>query len=81
MNTTAALVSGTPNSCEIGSMIRKKIVKSKESTEQPSQAAHLGEPLILARLLPPSVAGRLARSVRLPTALCCPRNVGVATLQ
>ena len=33
-------VSGTPNSCEIGSMINRKIVKSKESRVQPSHAAH-----------------------------------------
>src|SRR6516162_2703018 len=35
----ATSVSGTPNSCEIGSMINRKIVKSKESRVQPSQAA------------------------------------------
>src|SRR6516162_4424827 len=39
VNTTATSVSGTPNSCEIGSMISKKIVKSKESNVQPSHAA------------------------------------------
>src|SRR5215469_9613713 len=39
VNTTATSVSGTPNSCEIGSMINRKIVKSKESKVQPSQAA------------------------------------------
>src|SRR6267143_5205238 len=37
--TTATSVKGTPNSCEIGSMISRKIVKSKESNVQPSQAA------------------------------------------
>src|SRR6516162_11319294 len=39
VNTTATSVSGTPNSCEIGSMISRKIVKSKESRVQPSHAA------------------------------------------
>src|SRR5438034_5741422 len=37
--TTATSVNGTPNSCEIGSMISRKIVKSNESNVQPSQAA------------------------------------------
>src|SRR6516162_711558 len=39
VNTIATSVSGTPNSCEIGSMIKRKIVKSKESNVHPSQAA------------------------------------------
>src|ERR1700730_15255442 len=39
VNTTATSVSGTPNSCEIGTMINRKIVKSKESRVQPSHAA------------------------------------------
>src|SRR5947208_11319525 len=39
VNTAVTAVSGTPNSCEIGSMIRRKIVKSKASSVQPSQAA------------------------------------------
>src|SRR5215472_4366509 len=39
-NTAVTAVSGTPNSCEIGSMINRKIVKSKESSVQPSHAAH-----------------------------------------
>src|ERR1700747_1982193 len=39
VNTTATSVSGTPNSCEIGSMISRKIVKSNESKVQPSHAA------------------------------------------
>src|SRR5207237_3333084 len=39
VNTAVTSVSGTPNSCEIGSMISRKIVKSKESSVQPSQAA------------------------------------------
>src|SRR6516162_1351320 len=39
VNTTATSVSGTPNSCEIGSIINRKIVKSNESRVQPSQAA------------------------------------------
>src|SRR5262249_36685349 len=39
-NTAVTAVKGTPNSCEIGSMINKKIVKSKESRVQPSHAAH-----------------------------------------
>src|SRR5215469_10835632 len=39
VKTNATAVSGTPNSCEIGSMISRKIVKSKESRVQPSHAA------------------------------------------
>src|SRR3984893_4245686 len=39
VNTAVTAVSGTPNSCEIGTMISRKIVKSKESKVQPSQAA------------------------------------------
>src|SRR5246127_3949107 len=39
VNTIATSVSGTPNSCEIGTMINRKIVKSNESNVQPSQAA------------------------------------------
>src|SRR6516164_1753758 len=38
-NTAVTAVKGTPNSCEIGSMINRKIVKSKESNVQPSHAA------------------------------------------
>src|SRR5215472_11449824 len=40
VKTAVTSVSGTPNSCEIGSIIRRKIVKSKESRVQPSHAAH-----------------------------------------
>ena len=32
-------ISGTPNSCAIGAMIRRKTVKSKASSVQPIQAA------------------------------------------
>jgi hypothetical protein len=39
VKTKVTSVSGTPNSCEIGSMINRKIVKSNESSVQPSQAA------------------------------------------
>src|ERR1700738_1913081 len=39
VNTAVTAVSGTPNSCEIGTMISRKIVKSKESKVQPSHAA------------------------------------------
>src|SRR6516165_7106926 len=39
VKTNVTAVSGTWNSCEIGSMIKRKIVKSKESKVQPSQAA------------------------------------------
>jgi hypothetical protein len=39
VNTAVTAVSGTPNSCEIGSIINRKIVKSKASKIQPSQAA------------------------------------------
>src|SRR6516165_1327407 len=39
VKTNATAVSGTPNSCEIGSMISRKIVKSNESRVQPSHAA------------------------------------------
>ena len=39
VSTSATSVSGTWNSCEIGSMISRKIVKSKESRVQPSHAA------------------------------------------
>src|SRR5215469_5686075 len=39
VKTIVTSVSGTLNSCEIGSMISRKIVKSKASRVQPSQAA------------------------------------------
>src|SRR5262252_2498035 len=39
VKTAVTSVSGTLNSCEIGSMINRKIVKSKASMVQPSQAA------------------------------------------
>src|SRR5215469_7280989 len=39
VNTAVTAVSGTLNSCEIGSIISRKIVKSKASSVQPSQAA------------------------------------------
>ena len=39
MKTAVTAVSGTLNSCEIGNMISRKIVKSKASSVQPSQAA------------------------------------------
>src|SRR5215472_6269333 len=39
VNTAVTSVSGTLNSCEIGTMISRKIVKSKASRVQPSQAA------------------------------------------
>ena len=39
VNTAVTAVSGTWNSCEIGSMINRKIVKSKASRVHPSQAA------------------------------------------
>src|SRR6516225_10673740 len=38
-STKATLVSGTWNSCEIGTMISRNMVKSKASSVQPSQAA------------------------------------------
>src|SRR5262249_39113989 len=37
--TAVTAVSGSPNSCEIGSMISRKIVKSNASSVHPSQAA------------------------------------------
>src|SRR5271169_5224607 len=40
VSTNATSVSGTPNSCEIGSMISRKTVKSKASRVHPNQAAH-----------------------------------------
>src|SRR5215469_15825636 len=40
VNTKVTAVSGTWNSCEIGNIIKRKIVKSKESRVQPSHAAH-----------------------------------------
>src|SRR6516225_2689773 len=39
-STKATSVNGTWNSCEIGTMIKRNIVKSKASSVQPSQAAH-----------------------------------------
>jgi hypothetical protein len=39
-STNATLVKGTLNSCEIGTMISRNMVKSKASSVQPSQAAH-----------------------------------------
>src|SRR5271169_477881 len=39
VKTAVTAVNGTLNSCEIGSMISRKIVKSKASNVQPSQAA------------------------------------------
>src|SRR5713226_8872719 len=39
VNTAVTAVSGTLNSCEIGSMISRKIVKSNASNVQPSHAA------------------------------------------
>src|SRR5579875_3287829 len=39
VKTNVTSVSGTWNACEIGSMINRKIVKSKASRVQPSQAA------------------------------------------
>ena len=39
VNTAVTAVSGTWNSCEIGTMISRKIVKSNASRVQPSQAA------------------------------------------
>ncbi len=39
VNTMVTAVSGTLNSCEIGNMISRKIVKSNASSVQPSQAA------------------------------------------
>src|ERR1051326_6308498 len=38
--TIATSAVGTPNSCAIGLMIKRKTVKSKASSVQPSQAAH-----------------------------------------
>src|SRR5215813_3162953 len=40
VNTAATAVSGTPNSCEIGTMMSRKMVKSNASSVQPSHAAH-----------------------------------------
>src|SRR6266436_1241061 len=39
-STATTSLSGTPNSCEIGTMISRKTVKSKASRVHPSQAAH-----------------------------------------
>ena len=39
LSKNATSVSGTPNSCEIGTMISRNIVKSNASKVQPSQAA------------------------------------------
>src|ERR1700732_2869271 len=39
LSKNATSVSGTPNSCEIGTMIRRNIVKSNASKVQPSQDA------------------------------------------
>src|SRR6516165_8750024 len=40
VNTAVTSVSGTLNSCAIGTMMRRKTVKSKASSVQPSHAAH-----------------------------------------
>ena len=40
VKTAVTAVSGTPNSCEIGTMISRKMVKSNASSVQPSHAAH-----------------------------------------
>src|SRR5208282_228576 len=40
VSTKATSLNGTPNSCEIGTMISRKTVKSKASRVQPSHAAH-----------------------------------------
>jgi hypothetical protein len=40
VKTRATAVSGTPNSCDIGTMISRKIVKSNASSVQPNHAAH-----------------------------------------
>src|ERR1051326_4603518 len=40
VNTAVTAVRGTPNSCEIGTMISRKMVKSNASSVQPSHAAH-----------------------------------------
>src|SRR5579872_1868461 len=39
-NTAVTAVTGTLNSCAIGTMISRKMVKSNASSVQPSQAAH-----------------------------------------
>src|SRR5260370_39670288 len=39
-STATTALSGTPNSCEIGTMIKRKTVKSKASSVEPSQTAH-----------------------------------------
>jgi hypothetical protein len=39
VKTAVTAVSGTPNSCAIGSMMKTKIVKSNASSVQPSHAA------------------------------------------
>jgi len=50
VKTTATAVKGTSNSLAIGTMIKRKMVKSKASSVQPSQAATQDLPLLLAWL-------------------------------
>ena len=53
VKTIATSVSGTLNSLAIGTMIRRKTVKSKASSTQPEPGRPEGVPLILGRLLVP----------------------------
>jgi hypothetical protein len=52
VRTNATAVSGTPNSCEIGTMIsRNTVIKGVQGPAQPR--GQPGDPLILGRLFPP----------------------------
>ena len=62
-NTAVTAVSGTPNSLLIGSMMRRKMVKSNASNVHPIQAAKSGLPLVLGGFPPPGQRGRGRRSV------------------
>ena len=53
VKTAVTAVSGTLNSCEIGSMISRKIVNSKASNVQPSQAADQASHWSLVGSFPP----------------------------
>jgi hypothetical protein len=73
VKTAVTAVSGTLNSCEIGSMISRKIVKSKASSVQPSQAADQASHWSLVGSLHHGIGFRVStaamapsRSIRLP---------------
>src|SRR5438132_8918511 len=88
--TTATSVNGTLNSCEIGSMINRKIVKSNESNVQPSQAAtqayhwslvgsfHHGMlfTVSIAAIVPPPLPSAPLRRPTAPRSKPCPGSPG-----